>query len=82
MATFNVDEVDLADLARTIEANRGSLLRGAVVGRTQMRDLVADHLGCSVLQAEQLVDTLIGRGFAHLASEADDGEVWQIRGGN
>lgn len=56
----------------------GPSLMGAIVGRTRFRDEVARHLGCSKLEAETLVDTMIGRGFLR-REVARDGQVeWII----
>jgi hypothetical protein len=78
MSTVNVEGVDLAQLVETVRARAGSALLGAVVGRTQIRDLLAEHLGCSLLQAEELVDTMVGRGLVRLEREGDGREVWRL----
>ena len=61
--SIDVEEIDLAHLARRLLSAVGSPVEGYVVGRTLMRDAVADILGCSLLEAENLVETLIGRGL-------------------
>ena len=38
---------------------------GYVVGRTQMRNALADKTGCSLLRAEDLIMELIQRGLVH-----------------
>lgn len=78
MSTVNVEGIDLAQLVETVRARVGSVVLGAVVGRTQIRDLIAEHLGCSLLQAEELVDTMIGRGLVRLEREGDGREVWHL----
>jgi hypothetical protein len=71
MATLHIEEIDLADLSRLIVNNLGaSSTEGFIVGRTLIRDAVFSVLECSELEAEQLVDTLISRGFVRF--EADD----------
>ncbi len=75
---MNVERIDLAQLVETVRARVGSAVLGAVVGRTQIRDLIAEHLGCSLLQAEELVDTLVGRGLVRLDREGDGREVWHL----
>lgn len=46
-----------------LRAALGPAVDGDVVGRTVMRNAVVNGLGCSELQAERIVDTLIARGF-------------------
>jgi hypothetical protein len=81
MSTLNVENVDLGTLVELVKARVGSTVLGAVVGRTQIRDVVAEHLGCSLLEAEQLVDTMVGRGLARLDREDDGREVWRLQAG-
>ena len=50
---------------------------GEIAGRSKMRDLVAAHLGCSLLEAEELVDTLIARGFARLERDPEGRVGWR-----
>lgn len=81
MTTLDVERVDLAVLVDVIRARLGSALSGAVVGRTQMRNAVAEHLACSALEAEQLVDTLVGRRLARLDRDGEGREVWLLSSG-
>jgi hypothetical protein len=60
---FDPESVDLAVLARWLREAYGSSVEGSVVGRTMLRDEVVRRLGCSQLEGEQLVDTMIARGF-------------------
>jgi hypothetical protein len=60
---FDPESVDLAVLARWLREAYGSSVEGAVVGRTILRDEVVRRLGCSQLEGEQLVDTMIARGI-------------------
>ena len=78
MTTLNVEAVDLGDLASSLGAAFGAHVEGAVVGRTQLRDEVARVVGCSQLEAEQMVDTMIGRGFLRSERLADGRETWRI----
>ncbi len=57
---------------------RGAPPEGSIVGRTALRDEVAAHLGCSQLEAEQIVDSLILRGWLVLVRPPDSREVWEI----
>ncbi|HRG95993.1 MAG TPA: hypothetical protein PLR99_07085 [Polyangiaceae bacterium] len=77
MTRLDPTSVDLAELAAALRAACGAVVAGAVVGRTRMRDAVGAHLACSQLEAEQLVDTLIGRGFVSRQGEGDRVE-WVI----
>jgi hypothetical protein len=71
---FAIEEVDLAELAQTLrEKLAGMTLEDSVLGRTLLRDAVADHLGCSILEAERTVDTMIARGFLFYDEQAADG---------
>ena len=60
---FDPETVDLAALTATLERRCGSFIAGPVVGRTLLRDQLVRELDCSELDAERLVDTLVGRGF-------------------
>jgi hypothetical protein len=73
------EEVDLAELARVLRAACGPSVVGAVVGRTLLRDEVARHLVCSQLEAETLVDTMVGRGFL-VRTDEDGQDGWVIAG--
>ena len=57
------ESLDLARLAELLREGCGPTLMGEVVGRTRLRDELVRHLDCSQLEAETLVDTMIGRGF-------------------
>lgn len=77
---LDVEEVDLAKLAEVVKQRcEGPLpLFGTITGRSIVRDIVASHLGCSLLEAEQLVDTMIARGYARLERDDEDRELWRI----
>jgi hypothetical protein len=49
------------------------------MGRTLLRDAVVEHLGCSQLAGEQIIDTMVGRGF--LAQERLESGlvIWRFR---
>lgn len=83
MTSFNVEEIDLAELAAAVAQRCDAVaLEGFVVGKTLLRDAVLSILACSELEAEQLVDTLVARGY--LRFEADPGALgtgmWRIGG--
>lgn len=80
MATGALDPeaIDLADLTRMLadEVPVGARVE-SLAGRTAFRDATLDALGCSALEAEHLVDTLIARGF--LVFEPGSPGVWRVR---
>jgi len=78
---LDVEEIDLARLAEAVGRCAEGPLEGAIVGRSIVRDIVANHLGCSMLEAEQLVDTLIARGFARLERDSEGRELWRVTRG-
>ncbi len=80
MAKLDVEQIDLAELLEVLRG-RETELEGALDGRSQMRDIVAEHLGCSMLEAEDLVDTLVARGFAHLERDEEGREGWRLASG-
>lgn len=64
MTALDPETVDLAALARALEQRVPAAQReGAVVGRTALRDAVTVHLACSEAMAENIVDTMVARGF-------------------
>jgi hypothetical protein len=78
-------DVEQVDLARLTELLRRRFTRqapeGFVRGRTALRDVVLEELPCSALEAEELVDTMVSRGFLRFVSDpggADDAGIWRI----
>ncbi len=81
---FSPEEVDLAALARALAARfRSAPPRGYVTGRSEIRDAVVEALGCSQLQAEELVDTMASLGYACFEGsprdEVDAMQPWVFR---
>jgi hypothetical protein len=74
---LDVEQVDLAELVAILRGRETELV-GSLTGRSRMRDLVAQHLECSMLEAETLVDTLISQGFAHLEQDHEGREGWRL----
>jgi hypothetical protein len=60
---------DLESVAHELKRRLPEPLVGYVVGKTAMRDAVTDMLGCSQLEAEQLVDMLEARRFARFSGD-------------
>lgn len=56
---------------------------GYLRGKTALRDRVANRLGCSELEAEELVDTLESRGFLRFdgdpTARSQVDSTWRIR---
>jgi hypothetical protein len=77
---MDVEQVDLAVVAAFLQRRLGPRpIEGFVPGRTLMRDAVVTELSCSVLEAEALIDTMIGRGFLRFAgAESDLDGTWTI----
>jgi hypothetical protein len=62
--SLDVENIDLAAVAAALSRLfEDSPPRGYVRGRTLLRDAVAKHLDCSIVDAERLIDTMVGRGF-------------------
>lgn len=76
---INPESIDLLELAGVLRARCGPELPGLLVGKTRIRDEVARHLSCSDLEAETLVDTMVGRGFV-VRRDQSDGVTWSIGG--
>jgi hypothetical protein len=75
---FDPESVNLATLARHLEQTIGGFITGSVVGRTRIRDEVVRRLGVSQRQGEQIVDTLVARGFLVLQSKLDGLQYWEF----
>ena len=66
---FCPEEIDLAQIAAEMRLAFGEgPPAGYLPGKTTFRDFVMTKLGCSSLEAEQLVDTMIARGFLRYES--------------
>jgi hypothetical protein len=74
---LDVEQIDLAELLDVLRRQENDF-EDSLAGRSLMRDIVAAHLGCSMLEAENLVDTLISRGFAHLERDSEGQERWRL----
>ena len=75
---LDLESLDLAVLAAVLSSACRPPIEGAVVGRTRLRDEVARHLGCSQLEAELVVDTMIGRGFIRRREHPGQPIEWLI----
>ena len=78
MAKLDVESVDLAKLVDIVRECDPAALMGAIAGRTTMRDAIAAELGCSLLEAEELVDTMVGRNFLRLERAEGGIDRWMV----
>ncbi|HVU05513.1 MAG TPA: hypothetical protein VHE30_27385 [Polyangiaceae bacterium] len=83
---MDVERVDLAAVAAMLDRElEGRAPEGFVRGRTVLRDAVMAHFSCSALEAEELVDTMVGRGFLRFSGDPAApaaGGVWRIEHGS
>lgn len=78
-ARLDVESIDLAVLLEVLDRRCGPLVDGEVVGRTRLRDEAALYLGCSALEAERVIDTMVGRGFLRKETAPDGRVGWSTR---
>ena len=81
--TFRPEDIDLAQLAEDLERTFGNHPpTGYLPGRTAFRDALVAKLGCSQLEAELLVETMISGGFLRYmgtpTEKIDELEPWEI----
>lgn len=70
---ITVEDIDLAQLAGGLRRRYGRHLYASYLrGKTLMRDAVAEQLGCSAYEAEELVETLEMMGYVRFPHLADD----------
>jgi hypothetical protein len=61
---MGTEDIDLKELASILkERSPPGEPRGYLRGRSALRDMVREALGCSELTAEELVDTMEARGY-------------------
>jgi hypothetical protein len=72
--SLDAESVDLLELSLWLERRiaESPASGGFLQGKTRMRDAVASKLGCSELEAEQVTDTLVARGFVRFLSDDDE----------
>jgi len=80
---LSLEEVDLAEVTAALRRRfSGAAPAGYLDGRTALRDAVVDELRCSELEAEELVDTLVARGFIRYEGDPsaplEDGRPWSL----
>jgi hypothetical protein len=79
----SLEEIDLAELTSSLQQRFASEApRGYLDGRTVLRDAVTEELECSELEAEEIVDTLVARGFVRYEGDPraamQDALPWRI----
>jgi hypothetical protein len=83
---LDIDAIDLAELARMIRQHipPGEPPVGYLRGRSYFRDVLAQALHCSDIEAEQLVDTLEMNGYLEFTGNPAERSVadsrWDIHG--
>jgi hypothetical protein len=78
-ASVDAEDLDLSELAGVLRQSLDAgVAIGLVVGLTLLRDLLADHLGCSLLQAERIVETMVDHGFIVLKESPGRPAVWHM----
>ena len=71
--------VDLRDLTTYLRDAFGAQAPvGAVVGRTAMRDALVQKLGCSELEAEEHVDSLVALKLIVFVGERGEPGYWRF----
>ena len=81
---MDMERIDLADVARIIQRHipPGEPPVGYLRGRSYFRDVLTHELGCSEMEAEELVDTLEMNGFLHFEGNPSERSVadsrWEI----
>lgn len=73
------EEIDLAELATQLGDALHAPVAGSIEGRTQLRDAAARVLDCSQLEAEQIIDTMVSRGFLSVQRREDGLTVWRVQ---
>lgn len=79
-STLDIDNLDLRAVAESLaRAIGGGPIVGSVVGLTRLRDLLVDHLACSMLEAERVLDTMIGLRLLVLRKDPRGGPpLWDV----
>lgn len=78
--TLNIYDLDLGAVAEfLVQATGGRIAAGGLVGLTRLRDLLVHHLSCSVLEAERVLDTMIGLRLLVMRKEPEGGPpLWHV----
>lgn len=60
---MNLEDVDLSMVLDQLRPELGAGVVGYLRGKARMRDLLVEQRGYSIVEAEQVIDTLEARGF-------------------
>lgn len=79
-----IEELDLLRVTNRLRRDfQNDPPHGYLRGKTLLRNHLAQYLGCSALEAEELVDTLESRGFLHFngdpSARSEAESTWSIR---
>lgn len=80
---MDIENIDLAEVAERIRRFfQTDPPVGYLRGRTAFRDAVIREMGCSSLEAEELVDTLEAQGYLHFEGDpsirSEASSSWRI----
>lgn len=80
---IDIDDIDLAEVAERIRRFfQTDPPVGYLRGRTAFRDAVIQEMGCSSLEAEELIDTMEAQGYLHFegdpSSRSEATSSWSI----
>lgn len=81
---LDVTSVDLSELSQSLVRllKSPTIPGGLLTGKTILKEATMATLNCSELEAENVVDTLVARGFARFEEHPDlpHGAGWFLRG--
>jgi hypothetical protein len=81
---FDPTSVDLQRLSDSLQQilNSPIVPGGMLEGKTVLREVTMSLLNCSELEAENVVDTLVARGFVRFRKHRDlpQGAAWFLEG--
>lgn len=78
MQVNDPENVDFEAVKVMLRGMCGSSAARAVFGRIRLRDAVTQNFGCSALEAEQIVDSMIGRGVLRQKVHPHGWVYWAI----
>lgn len=78
---MRMEDIDLRELAHLIQHHipAGEPPVGYLRGRSYFRDVITHELGCSEMEAEELVDTLEMNGYLHFEGDPSERSVADSR---
>jgi hypothetical protein len=83
---FDPSSIDLQRLSESLQRTlKSHVVPGSILeGKTVLREATLSLLHCSELEAENVVDTLVARGFAQFREHPDlpNGAAWFLGAGS